>query len=134
MPSTIVGRHARPAVLEPIPGVRIRRQLGAGHEQLALEAENQVRQVTELDRQHAEPILEPELGPCEAERGHGFVDRAVGLGAEVVLGDPLAAVEEAGRAIVALAGRDGRCEVFGHHMRPASRGSQRSASSVTLTS
>ena len=44
--------------------------------------------------------------PGDAERGDGFIDRAVGLGAEVVLADALAAEQEAGRAGVALAGRD----------------------------
>ena len=95
------------------------------------------KQVAELDRQNPELILEAELGPGKTERGNGLVDRAVGLGPEVVFRDARAAVEQAGRAVVALARRDRRAEVVGvrgHHMRPASRGSQRSASSVTLTS
>ena len=108
MPVDHLGGDPRPAVLEPIPGVGVRRQLGGGHEQLALEAEDELRQVAELDREHAEPILQPELGAGQAERGDGLVDRAVGLGPEIVLGDALAAVEEAGRAVVALAGGDGR--------------------------
>ena len=97
--------------------------------------------------QRAEPVLDAELGAGQPERGDGLVDRAVGLGPEVVLGDPGAAEEEAGRAVVAACAvataesRSGLASVVTgsvavgrHHIRPASRGSQRSASRVTLTS
>ena len=99
----------------------------------------------EARRQHVRAALDAELRAGEPEGGYGFVDRAVGLGPGVVLVDPVAAEEQARRAVVALAGRDGRVEarelgrcdasVTGgaHHIRPASRGSQRSASRVTLT-
>ena len=87
--------------------------------------------------------LSAQLGAGQAERRDGLVDRAVGLGPEVVLGDPrppkrrpvvpssplpVATTESRSRA----RGRHRRAG-RAHHMRPASRGSQRSASSVTLT-
>ena len=40
----------------------------------------------ELDGQHAEPILQPELGAGESECGDRLVDRAVGLGPESSFG------------------------------------------------
>ena len=46
----------------------------------------------------------------QPEGRNRFVDRAVGLRPEVVLSDPLPAEQEAGRAGVALAGRDGGVE------------------------
>jgi hypothetical protein len=55
--------------------------------------------------------LEVELGAGETEDRDGLVDRAVGLGARVVLADPLAAVQQAGRAVVAAAGGDGGVEI-----------------------
>ena len=51
--------------------------------------------------------LSAELGAGQPERGDGLVDRAVGLGPGVVLGDARAAEQQAGRAVVAAAGRDG---------------------------
>ena len=87
-----------------------------------------------------------QLGAGEPERGDGLVDGPEGLGPEVVLGDALAAEQQAGRAVVAAARGHGAVEREAahrpdaearrraHHIRPASRGSQRSASSVTLTS
>ena len=53
--------------------------------------------------------LSPSWARAMPERGDGLVDRAVGLGPEVVLGDPLAAEQQAGRAVVAAARRDGGC-------------------------
>jgi hypothetical protein len=61
-----------------------------------------------------------ELGAGEAERRDGLVDRAVGLGAEVILADTGPAEQEAGRAVVALARRDGGLERklgTGHRVR-----------------
>ena len=60
------------------------------------------------------------LGAREAECRHGLVDRAVGLGAQVVLPDARAAEQEPCRAVVALAGGDGRVERelgAGHRVR-----------------
>src|SRR5258706_14057705 len=76
----------------------------------------------------------PGLGATHAERRDRLIDGAVRLCSGVVLADALAAEEQAGRAVVSARGRDRRVDrASGHHMRPASRGSQRSARSVTLT-
>ena len=49
-----------------------------------------------------------ELGPGEAKRRHGFIDRAVCLGPEIVLPDAVAAEEQPRGPVVALAGGDQR--------------------------
>ena len=98
--------------------VRVGGELRTDDEQLALEAQDEVGDPGQPRRHHVELLLEAELGAGEPEGGHGLVDRAVGLGPRVVLGDPLAAVEEAGRAVVALAGRDGRVEAGTRAPRP----------------
>ena len=99
------------------------------------------RRSTRLERS-VESVV-GELDARHSQRGDRFVDRAVGLSARVGLGDA-AAVKQAGRSVVALAGGDralrdrGRGDVgemgADYQTRPASRGSQRSASRVTLTS
>ena len=66
------------------------RELGADDEQLALQLHQQLVQLG----------VGIDLGPGQAQRAHGLVDRAVGLGPDVVLADPTA-VEETGRAVVA---------------------------------
>ena len=68
------------------------RELGADDEQLALEPD---QELVELG-----PALG--LGTRQPERRHRFVDRAVGIGAERVLGDP-SSVQQAGRAVVTRA-------------------------------
>ena len=65
------------------------RELGADHEQLALEPD---QELVELRATFA-------LGSGEPERGDGFVDRAVRVGACSVLADA-AAVQQRGRAVV----------------------------------
>ena len=97
---------AGPAVLEAIPGVGVRRQFGADDEQLALVAEDQFGEPAEGRSERADAALDAEVRAGEPECGDGLVDRAVGLGPRVVLADPIPAVEEAGRAVVALGGRD----------------------------
>ena len=47
-----------------------------------------------------------ELDACQTQRGNGLIDRAVRLGPRIVLADP-AAVQQAGRAVVAAPGGDG---------------------------
>ena len=66
------------------------RELRADDEQLALQLHEQLGEVR----------VGVDLGPGQAQRAHGLVDRAVGLGADFVLADP-AAEQEAGRAVVA---------------------------------
>ena len=86
------------SVVSDTPGVslcallRRGRELGAHHEQLALQPHEQL---VELRAAFG-------LGPGEPERRHGFVDRAVGVGAGRVLADA-AAVQQSGAAVVALA-------------------------------
>ena len=77
-----------------------------------------------------------DLRPRQAQAGDGLVDRAVGLGAGVVLGHATTE-EQPGGAVVPLAGGDSAAadgRPARYQVRPASRGSQRSARSVTLTS
>ena len=71
-----------------------------------------------------------------AQRGHALIDRAIRVSLGIVLADA-AAVEQAGGAVVALTRGDcavGYRSATSYQTRPASRGSQRSASRVTLTS
>ena len=63
-------RDSRGPVDEPIPRVRVRRQLRAGHEQLALKAEDHRRQVAESGRQRPEATLDPEL----RRNGYGLTE------------------------------------------------------------
>src|SRR4029078_10397812 len=84
-------------------GARLARQLGGGDEQLALEAEEDPRQLPEPDVQRAEPVLDAELGAGDAEGRDGLFDRAVGLRPEIVLADAVATEEQPGRAVVAAA-------------------------------
>jgi hypothetical protein len=93
--------HARPAVLESVPRVRRRGELRADDEQLALEAQDQLREAAQARGQRADPAFDAEVRPGQPERGDGLVDRAVGLGARVVLGDPRPAVQQARGAVVA---------------------------------
>ncbi len=90
-----LGRAADP-VFEALGRLGRGRQLGAGDEEVVLEAQD----------------VGGELGLASvtesaghAELGAGLVERAVGLGATVVLGDA-AAVPERGGAVVALLGVD----------------------------
>jgi hypothetical protein len=91
----LLGRAAD-AVFEPLARLRRRRQLGAGDEDVVLEAEDVGGQLGRVG------IAE---GAGDAELRAGFVERAVGLGAAVVLGHT-AAVPERGAAVVALLGVD----------------------------
>ena len=121
-----------------VPGIGVRGELRASDEQLALEAEDQIGQPDEPGRQSVDARPTVQLGAGKAQRRDGLVDRAVRLGPEIVLLDALAAVEEARGAVVALAAwrrpnQSRACGTPHHHMSPASRGSQRSARSVTFT-
>jgi hypothetical protein len=62
--------------LEPVPVVGVGRELGTDDEQLP------------LDREHGVVEVTGQLGPGQPERAAGLVDRAVGGGADVVLVDP----------------------------------------------
>src|SRR5581483_7471017 len=86
-----LGRDQRHARLQLRPVLGGGGQFGADHEQFPLEA----------DQQFAQFGAGLGLGPGQAEGGHRLVDLAVGRGAGGVLPDP-AAVEQAGRAVVAL--------------------------------
>ena len=82
-------------VLQAIPGVGIGRQLGADHEQLALEPQDQLGKLSCGQR--------PTQGSAgKAERGDGFIGRAVGVRSQVRLAHSGAAEKEAGGAVVAL--------------------------------
>jgi hypothetical protein len=104
---------ARHAGLLPIERGRLGRKLRGGHEQLALEPQEDRRQLAKADIQRPELRLHPELGAGDAERGDRLVDRAVRLGPEVVFADAVAAEQQPGRPIVASAGRDRRLERHG---------------------
>src|SRR5699024_5481704 len=116
-------------VLQAIPSLRVCGQLGTDHEQLPLARE----------QSGGETLLASgvQLRTGKAQRGDRLVDRAVGLCARIVLGYA-PAVEQAGRAVIAPPRGDraarNRGAAAAHQTRPASRGSQRSASKVTLTS
>ena len=88
---------ARHAVLQPIRMIRVRRQLCADDEELALEAEDQSGKIRQA--------VVGELDTRNPESRDRFVDGAVGLRARVGLGNA-AAVQQPGRAVVALAGGD----------------------------
>ena len=77
--------------------VRVGGQLGAHHEQLALQPQRQVGQAGAIGAQR---------GSRQAQGGDGLVGGAVGIGPQVGLADPGATVEQPGRAGVALAGVD----------------------------
>ena len=106
-----VGDHrlgdARPAVFEPVPRIRVRRQLGPDHEEFALDTQDQLGEASEPGRERSDPSLGTEVGAGHAQRRDGLVDRAVGLGARVVLADALAAEQEPGRAVVTARRGDG---------------------------
>ena len=68
------------------------RQLGADHEELALQPHEEI----------VELRAALGLGPCEAEHGHRFVDRAVGIRPRGVLADT-SPVQEARGAVVTFA-------------------------------
>ena len=87
---------AADAVFEALGGLRRGRQLGAGDEDVVLEAEDVGGKLG---------VLGAAEGAGDAELRAGLVERAVGLGAAVVLGDA-AAVPERGGAVVALLGVD----------------------------
>ncbi len=95
-PGDHLGGDPADSVLEPPGGLRRRRELGAGDEQVALEVEQVALDLV---------LAGPAERAGEAEGGAGLVDRAVGLDPSVVLRDA-AAVPEAGRTVVALAGVD----------------------------
>ena len=84
-----VGRDQRHTFRQLRPAVGVRGQVGPDHEELALEAQDQGGGLGVGSER-----------PGHAERGHGLVDAAVGLGGGVGLGDP-AAVQQAGGAVVA---------------------------------
>ncbi|HEY0278128.1 MAG TPA: hypothetical protein VGC32_07660 [Solirubrobacterales bacterium] len=84
-------------VFEAVGGLRRGRQLGAGDEEIVLEAEDVGGQLVGAG-------LGAE-GAGDAERRAGLVEGAVGLGAGAVLGDA-ASVPERGGAVVALPGVD----------------------------
>ena len=75
-------------------------------EQLALEAQDELGEPGEAGIQGSQLLLDAQLGPRRAERRDGLVDRAVGLGPDVVLLNPRAAEEESRAAVVALARGD----------------------------
>src|SRR4029077_16137679 len=131
-------RRAYPsfAVAQAVPAFRCRGQLRRDDEQLALESEYQLAEPGQAAGQRPVLALAAEVGPGKPERRDRLADRAERLGPRVVLRDARAAIQEPSRAVVATPGSDRRVRevVRGHHMRPASRGSQRSARSVTFTS
>ena len=102
--------HAGRAVLLAVAMVGVGRQLGADGEQLALEPQDHLAEPAEVRRQGPVLGLHAKLGPGHAERRDGLVDGAVGLGAQVVLADAVAAEQEAGGAVVAAARRHGAVE------------------------
>ena len=76
----------------------MRRQLGADDEQLALEPED------ELGEARLGPVGGgADRGPCQAERRDGLIGRAVGIGPQIRLADPVAAEQQPGGPGVALA-------------------------------
>ena len=81
-------------LLEVVPFAASGGQLGAHGEQLALQPE-QTLGTLRVGGQR----------PGQAQRGHGFVEAAVRLGVEIVLGNA-AAVEQPGLTRVAAAGDD----------------------------
>ena len=99
--------HLRLVVDQSIPGARSGGELGAGDEQLALEAQDEFGESAEACGCRT-PYWALIASSARAwpRCGDGFVDGAVCLGPEVVLPDAVAAVEKAGRAVVALAGGD----------------------------
>ena len=96
-----------PVVLRSISGVGIRRQLGADHEQVPLDAQDDLSEPTRRRRQASAHAMHAELRAGDTEGCDGLVDGSVCLGASVVLGDPLAAEEQARRPVIATAGRHG---------------------------
>src|SRR5207302_10443076 len=78
--------------LEPLRGLGSRRKLGAVDEQLVLEAQDVRVQLRVVARARA----------AQPQRGGRLVERAVGLGARVGLGDS-APIPQSRRAVVALA-------------------------------
>ena len=88
--------RAADAVFEPLGRLRRGRQLGAGDEDVVLEAEDVGGQLG---------LLGAAEGAGDAEQRAGLVEGAVGVGAAVVLGDA-AAVPERGGPVVALLGVD----------------------------
>jgi hypothetical protein len=99
-PPLDLGDHLRrdpaDAVFEPLARLGRGRQLGAGDEEVVLEAEDVGGEAGIVGRAE---------GAGDAERRAGLVEGAVGVGAAVVLRDA-AAVPERGGAVVALAGVD----------------------------
>src|SRR5215208_580383 len=85
-------------LLEPLLGLRRRRELGARDEELSLESQDVGSQLG---------VIGAAQRPCDAQRRAGLVDRPIGLGPHVGLGDP-AAIPERGRAVIALARVDAR--------------------------
>jgi hypothetical protein len=74
---------------------RARCELGTDDEELALQAQNQVRKV-------CQPVV-GELNSGRSEGGDRLVDRAVSLRSGIGFGNS-AAVEQPGRSVVALTG------------------------------
>src|SRR5664280_2755018 len=103
------GRDARRPVLEAVPCDRVGGQLRARHEQLALDPEDQRLDLREGRGKRAEAPPGVQLGPGEPQRSDGLVQGAVGLGAEIVLGNAIASEEEARGAVVALLRGNGGC-------------------------
>ena len=103
-----LARDAGSAVLETSPGLGVRGELRADHEQLALEPQDEVAQSAEPGGERSDAPLCGEVRPRESECGDGLVDGAVRLGSLIVLRDARAAEQEAGRAVVALRRRDDR--------------------------
>src|SRR4051794_29212929 len=62
-----LGRYARAAVLEPVPRVRIRGELRAGDEQLALQPEDQLTHPGQAGRDRVELTLQPKFGSRRAK-------------------------------------------------------------------
>ena len=75
---------------------------------LALEAQDELGEAAERGRQDAVLGLQAKLGAGQPEGRDRFVDRAVGLRPRFVLGDPRAPERQAGGAVIAPPGRDGR--------------------------
>ena len=100
------GDAGRP-VLEPIPRGGVGGQLRAGHEELALDPQDDRLDLSERRRQRVEAPPGVQLRAGEPQRGDGLVQRPVSLRSEVVLGNAVAAEEEAGGPVVALPGGDG---------------------------
>ena len=96
-----LGRHAGVAGLAAVDRLGRGREFGPHHEQLALEAQDQLGQSGQRPGQAAVRGLHAQFGSGEPQRRDRFVDGAVGLGPRIVLVDALAAEEQTGGAVVA---------------------------------